>query len=159
MLLLGVMSILASCNSGVRADEGRDAILGVRNLTQDGPPAQFVRGDWPDSHEGARRMVAEGIAELTPYARERGVRLGIMRPALYRAQVRALLSASAELTALDGKVLEFTCEVRDGDRVFGNCAARFQQTFCCIGARFVSGSLQFAFGFASSLSHSCLLLI
>jgi pyruvate, orthophosphate dikinase len=49
--------------------------------------------------------VVELHSEHDPMLGIRGVRLGIMRPALYRAQVRALLSASAELTAAGTAVM------------------------------------------------------
>ncbi len=50
-LALFALVAIASCD-GVRADEGRDALLGVRNVSQDTPAAQFVRGEWPAEATG-----------------------------------------------------------------------------------------------------------
>jgi pyruvate, orthophosphate dikinase len=57
-----------------------------------------ARGELDDDRQRLLEVV-ELHSEHDPMLGIRGVRLGIMRPALYRAQVRALLSASAELTA------------------------------------------------------------
>jgi pyruvate, orthophosphate dikinase len=57
-----------------------------------------ARGELDEDRQRLLEVV-ELHSEHDPMLGIRGVRLGIMRPALYRAQVRALLSASAELTA------------------------------------------------------------
>jgi pyruvate,orthophosphate dikinase len=57
--------------------------------------AKDVRGEL-DAHEEALLKAAQSWQEVNPMLGTRGVRLGILKPALYRMQVRALMEAAAE---------------------------------------------------------------
>jgi pyruvate,orthophosphate dikinase len=57
--------------------------------------AKDVRGEL-DAHEEALLKAAQSWQEMNPMLGTRGVRLGILKPALYRMQVRALMEAAAE---------------------------------------------------------------
>jgi pyruvate, orthophosphate dikinase len=57
--------------------------------------AKEVRGEL-DAHEEALLKAAQSWQEVNPMIGTRGVRLGVLKPALYRMQVRALMEAAAE---------------------------------------------------------------
>jgi pyruvate,orthophosphate dikinase len=57
--------------------------------------AKEVRGEL-NAHEQALLKAAQSWQEVNPMLGTRGVRLGILKPALYRMQVRALMEAAAE---------------------------------------------------------------
>ena len=98
----------------VRIDDNRRAVdeavaLGAELLV-------LVCGPAPDKDiAGARRMVAEGIAELTPYARERGVRLGIepLHPAFAaeRSCITTLREARALASQFDAATVGIVADV------------------------------------------------
>jgi pyruvate,orthophosphate dikinase len=63
--------------------------------------AKEVRGEL-DAHEEVLLKAAQSWQEVNPMLGTRGVRLGILKPALYRMQVRALMEAAAERTQAGG---------------------------------------------------------
>jgi sugar phosphate isomerase/epimerase len=72
----GMFPAATPTERGARIEDNRRAIDEAAELGTD--VLVLVCGAAPDRDIGAARtMVAEGIAELVPYARERGVRLGI----------------------------------------------------------------------------------
>jgi sugar phosphate isomerase/epimerase len=72
----GMFPAATVAERAARIDDNRRAVDDAATLGAD--VLVLVCGPAPDKDiAAARRMVADGIAELAPYARERGVRLGI----------------------------------------------------------------------------------
>ncbi|MFP4634864.1 MAG: putative PEP-binding protein, partial [Nitriliruptoraceae bacterium] len=66
-----------------------------------------IRNAMGELEEGERELMraAEQLQEHDPMLGVRGIRLGVLRPEVYRAQVRAVLGAAATRTAAGGRPL------------------------------------------------------
>ena len=85
-----------------RIEDNRHAVDEAAELGA--PVLVLVCGGTPDRDiDGARRMVADGIGEIAPYAKERGVRLGIEPLHPMFAADRSVIVTLSEAVALAAK--------------------------------------------------------